>query len=141
IGVMVLSSNQTSAGAAVLNRRVRGQLIMLAISFLLGTAVNLIGLPNENSGAGKATTSTLLGLHILISVGLLVGAALCIWRSGPLAPPSRNQAVIGGALIVITIVAGVLTLATESNWWSYLMAVGFIGSVIVYGNLLLRTRT
>ena len=134
-----MSSNQPPV-APVLHRRARSQLMMLTIQFLLGMGVNLIGLPSETSGLAKGTTSALLGLHILVSLGLIVVAALTIWRSGPLDRQSTNQAWVGGILIVISTVAGVLATSAESNWWSYLMAVGFIASFVVYGNLLLRTR-
>ena len=124
----------------VLHRRARSQLMMLTIQFLLGMGVNLIGLPSETSGLAKVTTGALLGIHVLVSLGLIVVAALSIWRSGPLDPGSKRQAWLGGILIVISVVAGVITMSADNNWWSYLMAVGFIASFIVYGNLLLRTR-
>ena len=133
-------SNAQRSGGSVLHRRARSQLMMLTIQFLLGMGVNLIGLPSENSGLAKAVTGALLGLHILVSLGLIVVAALTIWRSGPLDPQSTNQAWVGGILILISTVAGVLTTSVDSGWWSYLMAVGFIASFVVYGNLLLRSR-
>jgi heme A synthase len=131
-----MSSSQSTADAAVLARRARGQVMMLAISFLLGMGVNLIGLPEEASGAAKVTTAILLALHILIALGLLAGAALCLWRSGPLTDRDRTWALAGGILVVLTIVAGILTTSTDNNWWSFVMAVGFILSVVVYVNLL-----
>ncbi len=133
-----MPSNQLSV-TPTFHRRARSQLVMLTIQFLLGMGVNLIGLPSETSGLVKVTTGVLLGVHVLVSVGLIVVAALSLWRSGPLDRPLRNQAWLGGILIVISTVAGVLTTAADNNWWSYLMAVGFIASFIVYGNLLLRT--
>ena len=114
---------------------------MLTILFLLGMGVNLIGRPDENSGAAKVVTSIALGLHILVAIGLLVVAALCLWRSGELAPAARSLAQTGGILIVVSIVAGVLTMTTDSKWWSYLMAVGFIASLLVYGRLLVQKPT
>jgi uncharacterized membrane protein len=136
---MHMSAGPLSSGAgsnAVLARRARGQVMMLGAQFLLGMGVNLIGLPSEASGAAKATTATLLVIHILISVGLIVTAALCLWRSGALDPRSKNQAWIGGILVLITVIAGILTTASDNHWWSFLMAVGFIASFFVYGMLL-----
>jgi hypothetical protein len=122
-----------------LNRRARGQLSMLVLMFLLGMGVNLIGLPSETSGGAKVATGILLGLHILLSLGLLVGAALCLWRSGPLDDAMRNQALIGAVLLVVSFVAGILNTALGSNWWSFLMAVGFIGAFVVYGRIYVKT--
>jgi hypothetical protein len=134
----VASSAQPGAGSQ-LNRRARGQLSMLVLQFLLGMGVNLIGLPSENTGGAKVFTGILLGLHILLSVGLLVGAALCLLRSGPLDDPMRNQVLLGAVLVVVSLVAGILDTSLGSNWWSFLMAVGFIGALVVYGQIYLKT--
>jgi hypothetical protein len=37
--------------------------------------------------------------------------------------------------------AGIFTVMTGSNWWSYAMAVGFITALLTYGSLLLPTTT
>jgi amino acid permease len=42
--------------------------------------------------------------------------------------------------VAVTIGAGVLALATKSNWWSYLMAVGFLASLLIYFVLVLRAQ-
>jgi hypothetical protein len=122
-----------------LNRRARSQLSMLVLQFLLGMGVNLIGLPSENTGATKVITGILLGLHILLSLGLLVVAALCLLRSGPLDDAMRNQALIGAVLVAVSFVAGILDTSLGSNWWSFLMAVAFIGAFVVYGRIYIST--
>ncbi len=121
-------------------RRAQAQINMLTVMFLLGMAVNLIGLPSETSGAAKTATSIFLGLHVLISLGLLVGAALTI-RLSAAGTNLRRLAGIGALLIVITFIAGVLTLAFDNNWWSYLMAAGFIASYLIYIGLLMQARS
>ena len=114
-----MASSAQSAGVGAggqLNRRARGQLSMLILQFLLGMGVNLIGLPSENTGGAKVFTWILLGLHILLSVGLLVGAALCLLRSGPLDDATRNLVLLGGVLVVVSLVAGILDTSLGSNW-------------------------
>ncbi len=120
--------------------RARAQISMLTIMFLLGMAVNLIGMPSEVSGGAKTATSIFLGLHVLVSLGLLVGAGLTIRLASAAGENLRRLAWIGGVLIVITFLAGVLTLAFDNNWWSYLMAAGFIASYLVYIGLLMQAR-
>ena len=44
----------------------------------------------------------------------------------------------GAAAIVLTFGAGITTLITKNNWWSYAMAVGFIASLLVYVSLLVQ---
>jgi hypothetical protein len=112
--------------------------MQLTVAFLLGMGVNLIGVPDETTGAAKVVTSIALGLHVLVALGLLVVAALCLWGSGELTAAARNLALTGLVLTVVTIATGVLTLTTGSNWWSFVMAVGFIASFLVYGRLLLK---
>lgn len=124
-----------------LAKRARGQLAMLSAEFLVGMGVNLIGLPSETTGGAKIVTSTLLGFHILVSVGLIIGAALVIRRASRLDRRLRSRAAAGGVVVVVTVVAGALAWMLESNGWSYVMAVGFIALFVVYGDLLLRART
>jgi hypothetical protein len=130
-----LSPNKT------LNRRARAQLTMLLAGFLLGMGVNLIGVPSEAAGAAKAVTSVLLVLHAGLALGLLVGAVLTIRRVAALVPKVRSQAWLGAALVAITVAVGVITMITNSSWWSYLMAVGFIALLVVYGRLYAQTRS
>jgi hypothetical protein len=125
--------------AGQLNRRARSQLSMLALQFLLGMGVNLIGLPSENTGAAKVITGILLGLHVLLSLGLLVVAGLLMLRSGPMDDAMRNQALVGAVLVVVSFVAGILDTSLGSHWWSFLMAVGFIGAFVVYGRIYVQT--
>ena len=41
---------------------------------------------------------------------------------------------------MLTFGAGIITLITKSDWWSYTMAVGFIVSLLVYGSLVVQPR-
>ena len=41
----------------------------------------------------------------------------------------RRRAITGAAAIAVAVGAGILTLATKNNWWSYTMAVGFIAAL------------
>ena len=49
----------------------------------------------------------------------------------------HRRAITGAAAIAVAVGAGILTLITKNNWWSYTMAVGFIAALLAYGNLLL----
>jgi hypothetical protein len=42
---------------------------------------------------------------------------------------------------VLTFGAGVTTLITNSNWWSYAMAVGFIVALLGYVSLLVQATS
>lgn len=53
----------------------------------------------------------------------------------------RQLARWAAALITLTFVAGVLTLITKSNWWSYAMATGFITSLGLYVALLVQSAS
>jgi len=124
--------------AQTITTRVRGQLSMLTIAFLLGMAVNLIGLPSETSGGTKTATSIFLGLHGLVGLGLLVGAILTSIGVRKTRPEYSKLAGAGGAAIGLTLVCGLADMATESNWWAYLMGVGFIASFLLYGKLFVQ---
>lgn len=131
--------DSAAAGAQPkLRRRLVGQLGMLTVEFLLGTGVNLIGLPKENTGAAKVVTTILLTVHIAVAVGLIVGAILTVRYAARMGSRANRLSWTGAVLVFVTIIAGVLTMALGSNWWSYTMAVGFIASFLVYGMMLGR---
>lgn len=121
-----------------LKRRARGQLSMLLAQLLLGMAVNLIGQPMETSGPPKVASAVFLILHILIGIGLLAGAILVAVNAGRAEPSLSGLAWIGFAVVVVTFAAGVLTMITNSGWWSYLMAAGTTGLLVIYGILSVR---
>lgn len=124
-----------------LGRRARAQLAMLIAQFLLGMGVNLIGQPSETSGAAKVVTIAALAGHVAIAVGLVVGAIVTVRLAAAAGADLRRQSWIGLALVAITVATGVLTMTLRSNWWSYLMAVGFVALLVVYGNLYLRAKS
>jgi len=118
------------------SKRARAQIVMLLAQFLLGMGVNLIGLPSETSGVARGVTVTALVGHVAIALGLTVGAILTV-RLAASTPGFAALAWSGLLLVVVTIAAGVLTMLLDSNWWSYLMAVGFAALLVVYGRLYL----
>ena len=125
--------------SADLRHLARHQIVGLAIQFLLGMAVNLLGLPSQARGAAHTATTVFLAAHVLITLGLLAGAVMIVRAAGR--APFRPLAIEGAIAIAATTAAGILTMITKSNWWSYIMALGFIASLLVYAGLLMQART
>jgi hypothetical protein len=124
-----------TATTSQLERAVQRQFGMLTLQFLLGMAVNLIGLPDETQGFAKLSTSILLLLHVLVAVGLIVNAVLIVRYAKPNADAQRF-ARLSGAAVGLATVGGILTLSVPgANWWSYLMALAFIAAFGLYGRL------
>jgi len=144
---MSLSENEkttvqpAAAGRMNMRREARNQLVFLSAQFLLGMAVNLIGQPSETSGAARAVSTVLLGLHVVVAIGLLAGAVMVIRAARGGGNRPRHLARSGAVLIGLTVIAGIMTVMTKNNWWSYTMAAGFIASMLLYGTLLVRAQS
>ena len=97
-------------------------------------AVNLIGLPDETTCFAHTASIILLLLHVLVAIGLIIGAILIVRLTDT--QPLRQLARAGSAAVGVAVIAGLLTMgAPGANWWSFLMAVGFIAAVLIYGRL------
>jgi heme A synthase len=83
----------------------------------------------------------LLGLHVVVAIGLLAGTVLVIRAARGGGKRPRQLARSGAVLIGLTVIAGVMTVITKNNWWSYTMAAGFIASMLLYGSLLVRAQS
>ena len=129
-----------SASRMSMRREARNELLFLSAQFLLGMAVNLIGQPSQTTGAARAVSTVLLGLHAVVAIGLVAGAVMVITAARGGGDRPRQVARSGAVLIGLTAVAGVMTVITKSNWWSYGMATGFIASVLLNGTLLVRAQ-
>ena len=127
----------TPQGPASVRHLARHQVMGLASVFLLGVAVNLIGLPAETSGAAHLASIAFLAAHALIGLGLVIGTVPLLRAAARLGGLCRRRAITGAAAIAVAVVAGILTLITKNNWWSCTMAVGFITALPAYGSLLL----
>ena len=124
-----------------MRREARNQLVFLSAQFLLGMAVNLIGQPSETTGAAHAVSTVLLALHVVVAIGLLAGTVMVIRAARGGGKRPRQLARSGAVLIGLTVIAGVMTVITKNNWWSYTMAAGFIASMLLYGSLLVRAQS
>jgi len=113
----------------------------LASVFLLGMALNLTGMPLQTRGAAHVAGIAFLAAHVLIAFGLVAGTVLLLRAAVRLGGRWRWQALAGTAAIALAVAAGILTVMTGSNWWSYAMAVGFITALLTYGSLLLSAPT
>ncbi len=125
-----------TAQSKPLSSRIQAQFGLLIIQFLLGMAVNLIGLPNEVSGGVRTFDQILLGLHVLAAVGLIINAVMIARWAGGQSPSIIKLARGSAAAIGLATIFGVLTLSGHwSNLWSYGMAVSFIAAFALYGRL------
>ena len=124
-------------GLASVRHLARHQIMGLVSVFLLGMAVNLTGLPSQTSGGAHLASIAFLAAHALIAPGLIIGTVLLLRAVARLGGQWRRRAVAGAAAIAAAVAAGILTVFTSSNWWSYIMAVGFITALLAYGSLLL----
>ncbi|NUU05156.1 hypothetical protein [Leifsonia sp. C5G2] len=126
-----MSAAEASVGAPEsLRRRSREALTALALQFLLGMAANLIGEPE--GGFAVAADWVIIILHILIAIGLVV-IAVRLLLAARRAQLGQRLAVWGLVVIVVTFLAGVGTMASGSEWASYLMATGFLVAAALYG--------
>jgi hypothetical protein len=126
-----MSASAAAARPSVsLRRRSREALTALALQFLLGMAANLIGEPE--SGVGVAVGWVVVVLHILIAIGLVV-IAVRLLLAARQAQRGARLATWGLVVILITFLAGVVTMVTGSDWASYAMATGFLAAAALYG--------
>lgn len=131
---MTRSAQTRHAHGADVQHLARRLVTGLAIQFLLGMAVNLLGLPAQATGAARTASAVFLAAHILIALGLISGAAMIIRVTAGIRR-ERQWAIWGAAAITTAIATGILTVLTSSNWWSYGMAAAFIASLLIYGRL------
>jgi len=130
----------TRASRWDVRQRARRQVMGLSAQFLFGMALALIGQPSETTGAAHTAGNVLLGLHVLVAAVLVAGAVTVI-RAARGSGRQRRLARWGAGAIVLTFGAGILTLITKNDWWSYAMAVGFITSLLVYVSLLVQATS
>ncbi|GAB3395733.1 hypothetical protein GCM10027568_28280 [Humibacter soli] len=116
----------------VLVRRSREALSALALQFLLGMGTNLVGSPEENSGAGAVVAGILLGLHALVGIGVIV-VSVRVWMTARRTGVAQGSALWAFIVIILTFLLGVGTMFTGSGWLSFLMALGFIVAAALYG--------
>jgi hypothetical protein len=133
----LIEGQHAPPGVSAARHLARHQVMGLASVFLLGMAVNLLGLPSQTKGAAHLASIALLAAHALIALGLLIGTVVLLRAAAGLGGRWRRLATAGAIAIVVAFGAGVLTLITKNNWWSYTMAVGFIAALLAYGSLLL----
>ena len=127
---MSASAASAVSPAESLRRRSREALSALAVMFLLGMAANLIGEPTGTFVI--VVDSIIMGLHILIAIGLVAVGVRALLAARKTALGER-AALWGLIVIIVTFLAGVLTLITGNEWASYVMSVGFLAAAALYG--------
>lgn len=121
-----------------LKERSKSQIYMLTVIFLAGMAVNILGMPSETTGAAMVVSGALTLLHVFIGIGLTVGGILSLRLAYKGAQKYIPLAWSGMAGVLLAFVSGVIMMATDNDWWSYSMSVGFIAALLVYGAIILK---
>lgn len=125
--------------------KLRAIIAMLVTIFLLGMLVNLIGVADKDSSMfHNIISGIILALHVLTAFGILVTAIQLIGLGEKL--PEKQKILLrrGFAAVGIAFIAGMTTVATPSPWSdvaSFIMAVGFIAGLILYGCVLVGVNT
>ncbi|WP_052226251.1 hypothetical protein [Microbacterium mangrovi] len=112
-------------------RRSREALGALGAQFLLGMGANLVGTPQENSGGAQVVAGILLGLHALVGIGLII-VSVRVWLVARRVGVAQRAALWGFIVIILTFLAGVGTMITDSGWLSFAMSVGFVADAALY---------
>ncbi|MDR6971917.1 hypothetical protein [Leifsonia shinshuensis] len=133
---MSASAAAVSPAATNLRRRSREALVALAVQYLLGMAANLIGKP-DSALVGVIDTIIVI-LHVLVAVGLIVVAIRALLAARA-AGVGRRLTLWALVVIVLTFLAGVLTITLGSDWASYAMATGFLIAAALYAGTFLAS--
>jgi heme A synthase len=133
-------SRAARASRTDLRRLARRQVMTLCVQFLVGMAVALIGPSPETTGAAHTASNVLFGLHVVVAIALAAVAVRTVRAARSSGEGVLRLARGGAAMIGLTFAAGVITVITNNDWWSYAMAVGFIASLLVYGSLLVHEQ-
>jgi hypothetical protein len=112
-------------------RRSREALSALAAQFLLGMGANLLGSPEENTGAAQVIAGIVLGLHALVGIGVIV-VAVRVWLVARREGVAAQAALWAFIVIILTFLAGVGTMMTGNDWLSFAMSVGFVAAAGLY---------
>lgn len=91
------AGQDTAARLATVRHLARHQVMGLASVFLLGMAVNLIGLPGETSGAAHLASIAFLAAHGLIGLGLVIGAVMLLRAAAGWGGRARRLAIADAA--------------------------------------------
>lgn len=111
-------------------RRVFGQLWMLALQFVLGMILNLIGW--QATGVEHVIYNSVLIVHVLNAIGLVEGGIYIALKE------QSKLSWWSAAAIAVTFSGGVLTVLTKQDIWSFVMACGFLTSSWLYVVLYIR---
>ena len=111
-------------------RRVFSQLWMLALQFVLGMGLNLIG--SDTRGASHVLYATLLGLHVLNALGIVEGGFFIALKE------HTKLAWWGSIAANIAFAGGVATVMTHQDGWSFIMACGFLATIWLNGMLFVQ---
>lgn len=103
---------------------------MLALQFVLGMILNLIGW--HATGAEHVIYNSVLIVHILNAIGLVEGGIYIALKE------QSKMSWWSAAVIVVTFSGGVLTVLTRQDIWSFVMACGFLASSWLYVVLYIR---
>lgn len=120
--------------------RAKRQISMLVVIFLAGMAVNVIGMPSEVKGTEMAISSVLTGLHVLVGIGLITGGIMVLRVAYKEAMSFVKLAWMGFASVLAAFVSGMIMMATENDWWSFIMATCFLAAFLAYGAVMVRAQ-
>jgi len=90
-----LAGRAGPAAHAELRHLARHMVMGLTVQFLLGMAVNLIGQPAQTTGDARVTGIVFLAAHVLVSAGMVIGAAQAVRAAAGLGSPWRSPAIWG----------------------------------------------
>ncbi|MCL4338664.1 hypothetical protein M1271_03175 [Patescibacteria group bacterium] len=113
-------------------------IVFLVIQYLLGMFTNLFVQFPQNTGERQmwefAWSQPPLALHILVGTGLLLGLTVLVVRSVRYKDANWIKvSVVGTLAILIAEVAGAVFVPSQSDTYSFIMAVCFIITLLAFG--------
>ncbi|HSX02221.1 MAG TPA: hypothetical protein VLI05_02800 [Candidatus Saccharimonadia bacterium] len=133
----------TAKNPKSLKQQALGLIVGLAAQYLLGMAAAMFApFPEGQTGDSLwpfAWQQPIIALHIVLGLALLAGAVYLVLQA-------RRQRVwlvpagTGLVAIVVAIMAGSSFISSQSEAYSYVMAVGFLAAILAYAWGLYRAK-